>query len=143
MAQSTELDMFLALSKILTGEEELDLTLANQYLQRLKEQYPTQMQALLNTFGDLAADPYATFEVKRRSIDNKDLQPLNQQVISIWYTSEFVGADKNAKPGTRDQYYSGLLWKVIGAHAPAHSRQPYGYWAERPSPKELRRRSHE
>ena len=137
MSQLTELDGFIALSEILTGETGLDKTLADQYLQRLKGQYPAQMQSLLKTFGENATDPsagqYAVFEVKRRIIGDKNLQPVAQQIIAIWYTSEFVGADGKPKGGTQAQFYSGLLWKVIQAHAPTDSQGPYGYWTRRPS----------
>ncbi len=134
MAQPTELDLFVALSRILTGEEELDSTLANQYLQRLKAQYPTQMQGILDAFAEIASNtfPPAILEIKQRVLDNRDLQPVAKQIINIWYTAEFIGADGKPKQGSQAQYYSGLLWKVIKAHAPTHSTEDYGYWQTPP-----------
>ena len=51
MAQPSELVLFVALSKVLTGEKKLDKTLADQYLQRLKAQSPTSMQKILDEIG--------------------------------------------------------------------------------------------
>ena len=140
---ASELDSFIALSKVLTGEKKLDKTLANDYLQRLKAQNPTQMQKILAEFSGIASDPYLVFEVKRRIVETKeagkeDLPAMAQQVIRLWYTSEFfpLGPDgkpvANASGGTQKQYYSGLLWTVIQAHAPTNSKQKYGYWTKRP-----------
>ena len=149
MAQPSELVLFVALSKVLTGEKKLDKTLADQYLQRLKAQSPTSMQKILDEFSKIADDPFLTFEVKRRIVETKqagkeDLPLMAQQIIRIWYTSEFfplgpdgkliLGPDGKPVPsgGTQKQFYDGLLWRVIQAHAPTHSTQKYGYWTKRP-----------
>ena len=149
MAQPSELDLFIAISNVLTGEKTLDKTLADQYLQRLNAQSPTSMQKILDEFRKIAADPFVKFEVKRRIVNTKDpgkqsLPTIAQQIIRIWYTSEFfqIGPDgklvagTDGKPaasgGNQEQYYSGLIWKVIQAHAPTNSKQEYGYWTEKP-----------
>ncbi len=129
---SPEIDQFLTLSKVLTGESSLDQVLAAQFLQRLKDKYPAPMQNILAAFGKIAADEHVVFEVKRRIVGDSSLQPLGQQIISIWYTSEFVGPDGKSNAGTQEQYYHGLVWKVILAHAPTDSKQDYGYWATTP-----------
>jgi hypothetical protein len=139
----TELDGFMNLSKVLTGEPKLDRTLANEYLQRLKGQNPAQIQKILDEFGKIADDPYLVFEIKRRIVETKEpgneaLPSMAQQIIRIWYTSEFFPLGPDGKPGsvadggTQKQYYRGLLWKVIQAHAPTHSTQNYGYWTTKP-----------
>ena len=143
MPQATELASFIALSKILTAEKKLDKTLAGQYLDRLKARYPAQMQDLLTAYGTIATDKYVVFELKRRIMDNANLLPIAQQVIRIWYTAEFVLPGPDGKPspdgkaegGTQEQFYAGLLWKVIQAHAPTHSTQNYGYWKTPPKAK--------
>lgn len=129
---ATESDQFLALSQILTGERQLDPALAAQYLQRLKDKYSSQMQAILTAFGKIATNDNAVFEVKRRIVGDSNLLPLVQQIIGVWYTAEFVGPDGKVNAGTQQQYYGGLVWKVILAHAPTDSHQDYGYWAESP-----------
>src|SRR5438876_12014259 len=69
MSDRTDLDLFVDLSRILTGEKILDRPLASQYLERLKAQYAGPMQALLDAFRRFASDRYAVFEVKRQVID--------------------------------------------------------------------------
>ncbi len=128
----TELEVFIALSKILIAEEELDEKLARSYLQRLKDQYPIPIQNLLTAFSEIADNPYILFEVKRRIIDNKDLQGLAVEVIRIWYTSEFVDKDGQPHAGSQDEFYNGLLWKVVKAHAPTNSSLKYGGWQKPP-----------
>jgi len=143
MNNSTELENFIGLSKVLTGEKKLDNTLAGEYLQRLKTQNAAPIQKLLDEFSTIADSPHLVFEVKRRIVETKeagkeDLPAMAQQIIRIWYTSEFfpLGPHEkptpNAAPGTQKQYYSGLLWHVIQAHAPTDSKQKYGYWTKKP-----------
>src|SRR5262245_3941844 len=137
MSNSNELDTFIALSKVLTGEDEIDGVLAGEYLERLKKDYPMQIQGILDAFSQIGASTSspasAVFEIKNRILDNKNLQQAARQVINIWYTAEFVGADgKSARGGTQAQYYRGLLWKVIQAHAPTYSTDVYGYWQRPP-----------
>jgi hypothetical protein len=133
MSQSADLDRFLALSFVLTGEKSLDITLAGQYLDKLKEHYSPELGRLLDAFDELANAHDLVEEVKHRIVGNDDFRFLSQQIISIWYTSEFVGPDKKTSfPGTQEQYYSGLLWKVIKAHPPSHSTEQYGYWTTQP-----------
>jgi len=139
MSKPTDLDRFIVLSRILTDEKKLDRKLAQQYFDRLNTQYAAGMQDLLKAFDAVMADKYAPFEVKRRIVELKDdkgnfkFLALVQQIISIWYTAEFVGSDGKPNPGTQEQYYSGLLWKVIRAHPPTYSTQSYGYWKKPPS----------
>lgn len=143
MSPPTELDSFLALSKVLTGASKLDKTLAAQYLQRLQTANADVMQQVLNEFRKIADDSYLDFEVKRRIVETKEkgketLPLMAQQIIRLWYTAEFfpIGPDgklvANALAGTQKQYYRGLLWQVIQAHAPTNSKKKYGYWTEKP-----------
>jgi hypothetical protein len=136
MPQLTDLELFAQLSEILTGERKLDRKLAGSYLNRLRDKYPVDIGNLLTTFGPVAGDKHRVFEVKRRILDNDKLRPVAQEVIFAWYTSEFVAkqADGTATPvpGTQDEFYRGLLWKVIGAHPPTHTTMNYGYWTKPP-----------
>jgi hypothetical protein len=128
-----ELEMFTALSRVLTGVEELDAALAESYLRRLKERHPIPMQNLLTAFTGIAQDEHLIFEVKRRIVDNKDLQPVVSQVIRAWYTSEFLDECGTPRPGSQREFYGGLLWSVIKAHAPTGSRLNYGDWQKPPA----------
>lgn len=141
-----ELDTFIALSQVLTGENKLDKNLADEYLQRLKATNADVMQQIAEEFNKIASDPYVDFEVKRRIVETKEkgkekLPLMSQQIIRLWYTGEFfpIGADgklvANALAGTQKQYYSGLIWSVIQAHPPTNSTKKYGYWTKKPAAK--------
>ena len=132
MAESkADIDAFIHVSQVLTGAAKLDPGLAEAYLGRLRAEYPAQVATMLKVFA--AIDEHLVFEVKRRLVDDKgDMGKLTQKVIFIWYTSEFIGADGKPKAGTQDQFYSGLLWSVIRAHAPTNSKLNYGDWAKHP-----------
>jgi len=117
--------------------------LAGEYLQRVKAQNAAQLQKILDEFSKIADDPHVVFEVKRRIMETKetgkeDLPPMAQQIIRLWYTSEFFPLGPDGKPGptasggTQKEYYSGLLWKVIQAHAPTNSTHKYGYCTTKP-----------
>jgi hypothetical protein len=133
MSQSTDLDRFLALSLVLTGEDHLDKSLAEQYLKRLNDQYSQEMRNLLGEFDKIAKSSNLVLEVKQKIVENDGFHHLTAQIIKTWYTSEFNGPDnKTVFTGTQEQYYSGLLWKVIKAHPPSRSTEEYGYWTTQP-----------
>ena len=128
-----DIDRFAQLSKVLTGAAKLDPATAEAYLGRLRAEYPAQVTDVLTAFAAIEKDEHLIFEVKRRIVEDKVLGSLAQKIIFIWYTSEFVGADGKPKTGTQEQFYDGLLWKVIRAHAPTNSKLNYGEWKNPPA----------
>ena len=140
MAENKEdIDRFVQLSKVLTGAPSLDPAMAEAYLGRLRAEYPAPVTDVLAAFAAIEKDQNPVFEVKRRIVEDKALGSLAQKIIAIWYTSEFVGPDGKTNGGTQAQYYHGLLWKVILAHAPTDSKQDYGYWAKAPNAEKTRK----
>ena len=133
MTENIAVDLFAQLSQILTGASHLDPDLAVAYLGRLRAEYPSQVADTLTAFAAIVQDEHILFEVKRRIVEDRVLGPLAQQIIAIWYTSEFVGGDGKPKTGTQAQFNSGLLWQVVRAHAPANSKLNYGDWKNPPS----------
>jgi len=133
MAESKiDIDRFVQLSKVLTGAPGLDPATAESYLGRLRAEYPGPVTDVLAAFAAIEKDEHLVYEVKRRIVEDKALGSLAQKIIAIWYTSEFVGADNKPKTGTQAQFYSGLLWQVIRAHAPTNSKLNYGDWRNPP-----------
>jgi hypothetical protein len=128
-----DIDRFVQLSKVLTGAPSLDPAMAEAYLGRLRVEYPAPVTDVLAAFAAIEKNEHLVYEVKRRIVDDKALASLAQKIIFIWYTSEFVGADNKPKAGTQQQFYSGLLWQVIGAHAPTNSKLNYGDWRNPPA----------
>src|SRR5207245_7392606 len=138
MAPRTEADLFLQLSEVLAGVENLDSSLGSQYLARLKEQYPKEVSDLLGAFSRIVSAPdpdthkFLVSDVKSQIVENAKLAPIAQQVIIVWYTAQFAGPDGKLLGGTQEQFYAGLLWSVIHAHAPTHPTEPFGSWHHHP-----------
>jgi len=133
--KSQLLNQFIALSCILTAKKDLPSDLAEQYLNRLLLQLPSDTQALLAEFGRIPENQssFLEFEVKRRLADNDKFAPVVQQILRLWYTGQFLVTDDKTDIRTREQYNSGLIWEIALVHAPgADLKQPYGYWEKHP-----------
>jgi len=124
---------FFELSRVLTGEDSLDEKLAGEYHERLHAAYPAELDALLAAFSDIPKEAGVAARLKERLDADATLAETARELIKIWFTSQFTGADKRLNAGTPDQWRAGLLWKVIQAPVPAATPGPYGYWAERPA----------
>ncbi len=138
MATKNEFDTFIALSKILTDRQDLDVEIAAQYLNRLQTQYPKEVQDVLKEFGTIAKEikpEYLTFEVKRRLVEGEKFSPIIQNILRVWYSGGFIVLDEKTDQELRNraQYNYGLIWKTAKTHAPADSHEPYGHWAEAPN----------
>src|SRR5213594_696773 len=123
--RNDDLDAFLRVSRAITGArvEDLSSELAAQYLDRLREAFP-DLGMLVRELASAPADSM---------VDAAKEDPRVRAIASIWYTSEFrVPGENRARTGTQQQFYAGLLWKVLGARAPSNSPGPYGYWSKRP-----------
>lgn len=124
---------FIAFSRVLTGERELDSVLSEQYLQRfLSLNPPTDFQVVIERFRQMATaaggDEKTLIDAVREQIEN-DLvfRRIAQQIITLWYTGAMKDGSKYAY-GSAEQYFSGLLWEVARAHPPALSGGYFGYW---------------
>jgi hypothetical protein len=130
-------ELFRSLSSVLTGEDVLNATLGEEYRARLERVYASELDTLMTTFSDLASCPDRVVELDRLLDQNQTLANVARQVIKVWYTGQFNEPDGTIDgPKTPEQYRSGLLWKVIQAHAPGYTNGTYGYWANAPQPDE-------
>jgi Membrane bound FAD containing D-sorbitol dehydrogenase len=130
-------ELFRSLSSILTGEDVLDATLGEEYRARLQRVYASDLDTLMTTFSNLNSCSDIVAELDRLLDQNPTLANVARQVIKVWYTGQFNEPDGTIDgPKTPDQYRSGLLWKVIQAHAPGYTNGTYGYWANSPQPDE-------
>lgn len=126
-------ELFRSLSIVLTGEDALDVVLSEEYRARLERVYASDLGALMTTFSSL--DPFSDVvaELDRLLDQNPTLANVARQVIKVWYTGQFNEPDGTIDgPKTPEQYRSGLLWKVIQAHAPGYTNGTYGYWETAP-----------
>ena len=133
------IDDFIELSRILTGVSELDGRLGRQYLERLKEStFQPQVHEILEVFHGLRRGPTLAAQVQAKIVENATLRPAVCQIILLWFTSTMQ--DPSAPPsgtpvlkyGTQEEYFSGLAWRIIGAHVPGLSGGYFGHWRYRP-----------
>lgn len=136
MSTIPETDKFILLSEILTDRTALNKKVAEGYLNRLELQLPADIQLLFTEMDKIisaVAKEYWEFEFKRKIIENDKFSPVVQQILRLWYTSQFIVTDDKTDIRTREQYNDGLLWKVIHTEAPgADKKKKYGFWKENP-----------
>jgi hypothetical protein len=132
---------FLGLSRILTGVEDLDVNLGRQYLDRLASSpFQPQLDEILERFRGLKKGEKLVEQVKAKIVEVDPLRPTVCKIILLWYTStvqDNLGMDPPApspsfRYGTPEEYFSGLAWKIIGAHPPGLSGGYFGHWRYRP-----------
>lgn len=123
------LQTFHMLSRELTGVGELDEAMGAELFSRLASApVGAALPSLLDEFrAILAGGGDVQTEIGRRIIANETLAPVAQQIILLWYTSAFLIENK-WQFGTPRQYFSSLMWPIIGAHPPALSGGYFGYW---------------
>jgi hypothetical protein len=123
---------FMKVSRTLTGmplASLRDIRLGREYLVRFaKLNVPEIDVRKLIAARDQTADAI---------MNNKEIRAAAEQLIYLWYLSAFF-LNTSVGPawvyGTADQYEQGILWKVIGAHAPMMPMKPFhrDYWAKAP-----------
>lgn len=137
---------FMELSALLTGvyrivndpeDKQLNQSTADEYLRRLKGEFPA-LQKLLGAYEGLAAT------VPKPAIDDQLLSSLKataefadpevvfvaKQIVNVWYFSQFNTASGATVDG--GFYERGLVWSIIKAHPIGYSDQPFGYWTTKP-----------
>jgi Membrane bound FAD containing D-sorbitol dehydrogenase len=129
-------DDFLALSRILTGVQNLNAELGRQYMDRLASTpFEPVLRQVLERFRELKDDDTRVDQVKREILANDMFRPTVCQIILLWYTSAM--RDNLTTPlvmryGSQEEYFSGLAWRIIGDHVPGLSGGYFGHWRYRP-----------
>ena len=131
----------MALSRILTGVDDLDVKLGGQYLKRLNSgAFQAKLQEVLDKFHGLRKGDTLVKQVKEKIVAVEDLRAIACQIILLWYTSQIQDnldlknppASASFSYGTQEEYFSGLAWQIIGAHPPGLSGGYFGHWRYRP-----------
>src|SRR5215471_2569245 len=128
------IDDFMALSRVLTGVEKLDAKLGQQYLDRLTgSTFQPQVNKALEVFHELKPGTTLTEQVQATIVEDAMLRPAVCQIILLWFTSSMQDLSAPASPltlkfGTEEEYFSGLAWKLMGAHVPGLSGGYFGHW---------------
>ena len=135
------LDDFMALSRVLTGVKELDTGLGQQYLDRLNSgSFQPALRKTLDQFRKLKKGETLVQQAKDKIVGADDLRGIVCQIVLLWYTSlvqtnldlQHPPASPSFSYGTQEQYFGGLVWRVIGAHPPGLSGGYFGHWRYRP-----------
>jgi hypothetical protein len=130
------LEDFLALSRVLTGVENLDAALGSQYLDRLSSTpFDSALREILKRFRTLKRGATLADQVKKEILVEPTLLPAVCQIILLWYTSAMQDNAQNPgamRYGTPEEYFSGLAWSIMGAHVPGLSGGYFGHWRYRP-----------
>jgi Membrane bound FAD containing D-sorbitol dehydrogenase len=127
------LEQFLELSEILTGCK-LDGELGRAHFDRLlSAPLVPSISEVLKRFEKLPKRSLA--EVERKMLADAKLRPTLCQIVLLWYTSAL--RDSEADPlvlryGNEQAYFGGLVWRILGAHAPGLSGGYFGHWRYRP-----------
>jgi hypothetical protein len=130
------LEDFIALSRILTGVQNLDAEVGRQYMDRLASTpFGPALSQILERFRELKSDDTRFDQVKREILGDETFRPAVCQIILLWYTSAL--RDNLTTPlvmryGTQEEYFSGLAWRIMGAHVPGLSGGYFGHWRYRP-----------
>lgn len=123
---------FMKVSRTLTG-----MPLASQQDIRLGREYLVRFAKLNVPEIDVRKLIAANGETADAIMSNKDIRATAEQLIYLWHLSAFF-LNTTVGPawvyGTTDQYEQGIIWKVIGAHAPMMPMKPFqpNYWAKAP-----------
>jgi len=138
-------DDFMALSRVLTGVEDLDVHLGRQYLDRLvSSRFGLPLVQILERFRGLKKGETLVEQVRTKIVGEEDLNPTVCQIVLLWFTATMqdnmgVVPQPPAPPPSRafrygppEEYFSGLVWKIIGAHPPGLSGGYFGHWRYRP-----------
>ncbi len=121
---------FIDLSEVLTGVSPLDAELARAHLERLLTTPASpQLRQCLETFRGIRASAEGVVEaVQARILDDPALNPVAAQIIALWYTGALPEGSGLWRYESADQYFSGLVWSIIGAHPPGLSGGYFGHW---------------
>lgn len=142
-----QLERFVALSALLTGFREVQLTgteVAQQHLDVLRAVLPADIvEDLFTAFNRLPSEGREK-AVATTMLGDPKLGPVAKNIILLWYTGLW-----NQMPeiwrrahgaSTKDvthlpsgaAYRSGLQWVAAGAHPPGASHQGFASWSLEP-----------
>lgn len=124
---------FIALSRALTGETNLDQAIASHYEVRLHAHFGGDFVRLLEAFGKDSGEKGEEEAVRNSLALEPGFHRVAREIIRAWYTGQFQTPNEVTEPPLEvAQYSNGLLWRVIGAHAPGFTNTGYGEWEKAP-----------
>ncbi len=134
MDDPQKLNLFISLSKALTGENNISTRVGKEYLMRLLSAFGEplilNLLATFKSISELQKD--IDYNIKTKIIGHNDYGNIALEIIKLWYTGQFSDENGQINSGSEANYFNGFIWKVIKAHPPGQSGGPYGYWTEAP-----------
>jgi hypothetical protein len=132
-APDNTLQQFITLSEILTGCDNLDVAQGRAHLDRLlSTPLVPSISEVLKRFEKL---PKGSAEVQRKMVVDATLRPTLCQIVLLWYTSALRDTESDPvtlRYGSEQEYFAGLVWRILGAHPPGLSGGYFGHWRYRP-----------
>lgn len=124
---------FSNLSKTLTGFDELEPTLANQYLADLRAQFGDgPVQAMIATYktlelegGDLEA------QIQSQIMEQEALSGVAGAAMMLWYGGNFAKLQVQ-QPVAVKAYQQSLVWKTFGGKPMGIPGDDLAVWANAP-----------
>lgn len=142
-----QLERFVALSALLTGYREVQLTgteVAQQHLDTLRAALPTEIvDDLFQAFHRLPAEGKEK-AIASSILGDPKLGPVAKNIILLWYTGlwnqmpEIWRRANGAATGdvthlpSGAAYRAGLQWVTAGAHPPGAAHQGFASWTLEP-----------
>ena len=133
------IDLFLELSQILTGEDQLNRELAAAYHERIQQTFGETLDALLKAY-DERADEIDTTEAVGQLVRDDQLGIVAREITMLWYVTRFQvpipgqlddqGRQKFEEQGPKrpEHNFQALIWPTIRAHPLGLSGGYFGYW---------------
>ncbi len=134
MGNNKKFELFMSLSKILTGFDELNEVIGRDYLIKLSQGMSNEILIdILKVYkSHISVNDDINNWIKNEISNNDPRRKLTREIIMLWYTGSFNDASGNTDIGDASHYFNGLMWKVIQAHPPGITGGAYGYWAHEP-----------
>ena len=133
-AQRIGLDEFMALSRMLTGSEDLSRDLGDIYLRSL-EADPNDAAELMRLWSDAGFQGTMPSKAVREPIEasvfaREDLAEAAKAILKLWYTGIYRTADGPKVA----EYTDTLAWRAVGyTAAPSNCGGETGFWADPPA----------
>jgi hypothetical protein len=129
-----KLKLFIELSCILTGEQNLDDQIASSYFEFISNRIGYDF--LVTEFLNIKDLPDFDKKFNALITSSSNNKSLVKDIIDIWYLATVWENDGVTVifSGKSDEYQYSLLYKVIGAHPPGHTfSKAYGHWKNKPN----------
>ena len=124
-------DSFIELSGILTGYNNLNPQLAEEYYNALKNLPQTGIDALLTEYETKISDQLPVLKtnlVQTLLWNDANFKDACVYIINLWYTSVLSINKVQVYTGSPKAYYEALFPKLAHAHPVALSGGYHGYW---------------